>query len=149
MSTPDGFHTITPHITVADAKAAIAHYEAALGAVSMGVMEMPGTGKVMHAMLQIGSSRLFLADEVPGMTPPAPANGVGGSSFYLYLDDVDAAHARAVSAGMTEVQAPEDTFWGDRTARLSDPYGHSWTLATQVREVTMDEMTQAMEAMAG
>ena len=142
---PEGFHTLTPHLTVADAKAAIALYEAALGATSMGVMTDPGGTRVMHAMLQVGTSRLFLNDEMPGMGGPAPSGPEKGARFYLYVTDVDAAHARAVKAGMSEKHAPQDMFWGDRTSVVADRYGQVWTFATHVREVSEAEMAEAMK----
>ena len=145
---PVGFHTITPHLTVSDANGAIALYEAALGATNCGVLNYPDGKRVAHAMLQIGTSRLFLNDEMEGMGS-APAGPEQGATFYLYVEDVDAAHARAVGAGMVEKAAPEDMFWGDRTSVVTDPYGQVWTFASQIREVTMEEMTEAMKNFGG
>ncbi len=145
---PEGFHTITPHLTVSDAKAAIALYEAALGATSCETMTTPDGQSIIHAMLQIGTSRLFLNDAIPGMGS-APAGPEQGAKFYLYVEDVDAAHARALDAGMSEKSAPEDMFWGDRTSVLTDPYGQMWTLATHIRDVTMEDMTDAMKNFSG
>lgn len=146
---PDGFSTITPHIVVSDAKAAIALYEKALGARTRGVMEMPGgSGKVMHAGLQVGSSMLFVQDELDQFPRKAP-NGTSPAAFYLYVDDADRAYERAVDAGMISQSTPEDTFWGDRTAVVSDPFGYNWTFAHRVRDVAPDEMAKALETMAG
>ncbi|NND50297.1 MAG: VOC family protein [Rhizobiales bacterium] len=146
---PEGFHTITPHLTVSDAKAAIALYEAALGATNCGVLTYPDGERVAHAMLQIGTSRLFLNDEMPDMGGFAPAGPELGAKFYLYVEDVDAAHSRAVSAGMSEKSAPEDMFWGDRISAVTDPYGQVWTFATHIREVSMEDMTEAMKSFGG
>ena len=142
---PEGFHTLTPHLTVTDAKAAIAHYEAALGARNLGIATAPGSDKVMHAMLEIGSSRLFINDEMPGMGANAPKGDGAGAHFYVYVEDVDAAHDRAVGAGMSEKHAPQDMFWGDRTSVVADRYGQVWTFATHVREVSEAEMAEAMK----
>ena len=96
-------------------------------------MLMPGTSKVMHACLKIGSSKLFLCDENENMK--APKGGAGGSQFYLYAADVDASHKQAKAAGMKELAAPSDMFWGDRMRSLLDPFGHRWDLATHVRDL--------------
>lgn len=143
---PEGFATITPHIVVSDAKKAIALYEKALGARTVGVMTMPGSDKVMHAGLRIGTSALFVQDELDQFPRKAPT-GTASAAFYLYVDDADAAYRRAVDAGMTSQSAPEDSFWGDRTAVVNDPFGYNWTFAHRVREVSPEEMNRAMEAM--
>ncbi len=144
---PEGFHTITPYIAVVGAKAAIAHYEAALGATSAMVMTLPGSDKVMHACLQLGTSKFFLCDENPDQGMPAPQDGKGGTHLYVYFDDVDSAHAKAVAAGMTEISLPTDMFWGDRMSVLRCKYGHNWTLATHMRDVSPDEIAEAMKQM--
>lgn len=146
---PEGFHTITPNIVVSDAEKAIALYEAALGATLSMKMMMPGTAKVMHACVQIGNSKLFLCDELPMFGTVAPKGKDQGSSFYVYVDDVDAQHSKALKAGMEEKSAPTDMFWGDRNGVVLDPYGHSWTLATKVREVSVEDMQEAVQNMAG
>lgn len=145
---PEGFHTITPYIVVSDGNAALALYEKALGAEILGKLVTPGADKIAHAALQLGSSKFFLSDENPDMGMVAPKSEVG-TRFYVYVDDVDAGHKRAVDAGLKEIAAPEDMFWGDRTAVLEDEWGHRWTLAARVKEVSMEEMEEAMQAMAG
>ena len=142
---PDGFQTITPYIAVSDGEAAIALYEKALGAVVEGKMIMPGSDKIMHSCLQVGSSKLFLCDGAEHF--PAPEGDAGGAHFYLYFEDVDAAHARAKEAGMTELQEPQDMFWGDRMSSLRCPYGMTWNLAARLREVSPEEMAEAMKQM--
>lgn len=144
---PDGFHTVTPYIVVSGGTEALKHYEEALGAQTLHTMMMPGTDKVMHSCFQVGTSKVFLCDENPQMV--APKDGQGGSHFYLYFDDVDKAHAQAVAAGMTETQAPTDMFWGDRMSGVACKYGHHWNLASHVKDVSPEEMAEAMKQMAG
>jgi uncharacterized glyoxalase superfamily protein PhnB len=143
---PDGFSTITPHIVVSDARSAIALYEKALGAETMGVVTMPGSEKVMHSALRIGNSALFVQDEIDQFPRKAPKD-VASAAFYLYVEDCDAAYQRAVEGGMTSQSAPEDAFWGDRTAVVNDPFGYNWTFAHRAREVSPDEMNSALQAM--
>jgi PhnB protein len=141
---PEGFHTITPSLTVADAEAAIALYVKALGAEVKGKIHMPGSKKVMHSCLQIGSSKIFIQDEMPNMPGPKQRH----SSFYVYVPDVDATHKRAVAAGMKELSAPMDMFWGDRTSVAADSFGHHWTFATHIRNPSEAEMAEAMKEWA-
>jgi PhnB protein len=141
---PEGFHTITPSLTVPDGEAAIMLYEKAFGATVMHKMHAPGGRKVMHAALKIGDSIFFVQDEMPGMPGPKQRH----ASFYLYVKDVDAACKRAVSAGMKELSAPMDMFWGDRTGVVADAFGNHWTFATHIRNPTQAEMKEAMNAWA-
>lgn len=144
---PAGYHTVTPYLVVPDASAAIDFYARAFGAVELYRMQVPD-GPVMHAEIRIGDSVIMLGDENPDMGALAPGT-VGGSpvSLLLYVEDVDAAHARAVGAGATEIAAPEDMFWGDRYGRVVDPYGHAWAQATHIEDVEPDEMGRRFEAM--
>ena len=144
QAVPEGFHTITPSLTVSDAAAAIALYEKALGAEVKNKMLAPGGTKVMHSCLQIGSSKIFVQDEMPGMPGPRQRH----SSFYVYVPDVDAAQKRGVAAGMKELYAPADMFWGDRTGVLADPFGNHWTLATHISNPSEAEMAEAMKKWA-
>ncbi len=141
---PEGFHTITPSLTVPDGEAAIALYEKAFGAAVLHKMHMPGSKKIVHACLQIGSSKIFVQDEMPNMPGPKQRH----ASFYLYVPDVDAAFKRALSAGLKELYAPSDMFWGDRTGVVSDQFGNHWTFATHIRNPSEAEMTEAMKAWA-
>ncbi len=143
---PENMHSVTPHFMVDGADKAIALYEKALDAELMGRIEMPGTGTVMHAMFKVGNSMMFISDPVPDSdrTPPTE---IASAAFYVYVDDVDAAYTKAVSAGMKGISAPEDMFWGDRTAVLHDGFGYNWTLATFQREVSPEEMTEMMASM--
>ena len=99
----------------------------------------------MHACLEIGSSKLFLSDHAGQPQPPKGAN----SSFYIYVENIDAAHKKAVSAGMKESMPPTDMFWGDRMSGVTDPFGHNWNLATFKRQVPPDEMEKAMKEQFG
>jgi len=139
---PEGFHTITPSLTVSDGEAAIALYVKALGAAVKGKVNAPGSKKIMHSCLQIGSSKVFVQDAMPGMPGPKERH----AAFYVYVPNVDAAHKRAVEAGMKELYAPTDMFWGDRTSVVACPFGHHWTFAAHVRDVSQAEMAKAMKA---
>src|SRR5580700_6888825 len=133
---PDGFHTITPHLTVRDAKRAIEFYQKAFGAEVLGVAPGPGD-KVMHASLKIGDSILMLNDEFPEFGGQLGPSATGSSvALHVYLDDVDTAVQRAVSAGATVKMPVMDQFWGDRYGVVIDPFGHRWSLATHTRDMS-------------
>ena len=151
---PDGFRTITPYLTLRDSAPAIDFYKKAFGAQE--VMRMPGPeGKgVMHAEIKIGDSMLFMSDEHRQADTQAPES-LGGAtgSVLLYVPDVDATFNRAVQAGAKAIMPPTNMFWGDRFAKLVDPFGHHWGLATHKEDVPPDEMSrrakEAMKQMAG
>lgn len=138
---PDGFHTLTPHLAVKNAAAAIDFYKKAFGAEE--VMRMPGPdGKsVMHAELQIGSSRLMLNDEFPehGVVSPQ-ALGNTPATMHLYVENADAVFKQAVDAGATAAMPVQDMFWGDRYGMVVDPYGHKWAIATHTEDLTPDQI---------
>jgi PhnB protein len=143
---PDGFHTITPHLTVRDASRAIEFYKKAFGAEVLGVAPTPG-GKVMHALLKVGDSMLMLNDEFPeygGDAAPKPTGGTG-VTLHIYIENVDAAWERAVSAGASVKMPLMDMFWGDRYGTVMDPFGHKWSLATHIRDMSPEEMQQEQE----
>jgi PhnB protein len=145
---PDGMHSVTPHLICAGASDAIEFYKKAFNAAELS--RLPGAGgKLMHASIRIGDSTIMLVDESPewGMLGPKARNG---SSVYihLYVDDVDAFTARAVAAGATLTMPVTDMFWGDRYGQLDDPFGHRWSVATHVHDVTPAEMRDAMQAMS-
>ena len=146
---PAGFHAITPHIVVAGCGDAIAFYAKAFGADER--FRMPGPdGRIMHAEIQIGDCVVMMADEMPEMDCRSPKT-LGGSpvTLHLYVEDTDAAYQRAIEAGATAVMPPEDMFWGDRYARVTDPFGHAWAFATHQRDLTPEEIYAGMaEAMA-
>ena len=142
---PEGYHNVTPYLIVDDAAEAIRFYEKALGATE--IFRLPMGDRIGHAEIKIGDSIVMLSDEWPDMGKLGPkARGGATSSMMLYVEDVDAAYARATAAGATVERPPEDQFWGDRMGSLIDPFGHSWSLATHVEDVAEDEMQRRMEA---
>jgi PhnB protein len=143
---PEGTHTITPHLSVREAAKAIEFYQKAFGAQVLFVHKMPD-GKVMHATLLIGDSRLMLADEFPGMGTPAPQT-LGGSPVLLnlYVEDVDALFNQAVAAGAKVTMPLANQFWGDRYGQIVDPFGHSWALGSHVEDVAPEEMERRANA---
>jgi uncharacterized glyoxalase superfamily protein PhnB len=146
---PEGYHTITPHLVVRDAAAAIEFYKKAFGATERGRMPGPDGKTIIHAELRIGDSPLFLMDEVPAMGSKSPL-ALGGSPFviHLYVENVDAAFERATKAGATVEMPVADQFWGDRYGMVADPFGHHWSLATHKEDLTPQEMAQRMAAAA-
>jgi uncharacterized glyoxalase superfamily protein PhnB len=145
---PDGFHTLTPHITVRDAKGAIEFYKKALGAQVLHVSHTPD-GRVMHASLKIGDSVIMLNDEFPewGGTP-APRSEVNGVTIHVYVDNVDALFDQAVAAGSVVKLPLAEQFWGDRYGTVLDPYGFKWSLATHTKDVSPAEMEKAQVEMS-
>lgn len=140
---PEGYHTLTPHMTVRDAAGAIEFYKRAFGATEKGVMKGPG-GKVMHAELRIGDSILMLADEFPEFGSLSPlSGGVSSTSLHIYVDDADRVFDRAVKAGATVEMPVADMFWGDRYGKLRDPYGHKWSIGTHKADLTKEEIEEA------
>ena len=144
---PEGFHTLTPHITVRDAAGAIEFYKKALNAQVLHVSHTPN-GKVMHASLKIGDSIVMLNDEFPEMGGLSPlSTGGTGVTIHIYSEDVDAAFNRAVGAGAQVKMPVMDQFWGDRYGHVLDPYGFRWALATHVRDVSPAELERAQAEM--
>ena len=141
---PEGMHTVTPHLVCAGAAAAIDFYVAAFGAIDAGRLPRPD-GRLMHAQVRIGDSHVMLVDEMPewGALGPLALKG-SPVTLHLYVPDVDAAVARAVAAGATVTMPVADMFWGDRSGQIVDPFGHHWSLATHVRDVSRDDMQAAM-----
>lgn len=143
---PEGMHTVTPHIICKGAADAIAFYKKAFGAEELSRMNGPGGG-LMHAALRIGNSVIMMADENLAWNSRGP-NTLGGTpvTLHLYLEDCDAAFARAIDAGASSRMAPADMFWGDRYGQVVDPYGHVWALATHQRDLTPEQMMAEMKA---
>jgi PhnB protein len=139
---PKGYSVLTTHLSIKGASQAIDFYAKAFGAKTRMRMDGPG-GTIGHAELLIGTSVFMLADEFPGSgaLSPATLNGTT-ASFYLYVKDVDAAYARALAAGATQLMPPMDMFYGDRIGSLKDPFGHVWSLATHIEDVSPKEMTK-------
>jgi len=146
---PEGYHSITPYLAVDDASGAIDFYKRAFGAEERVRMPTPD-GKVAHAELAIGDSLIMLSDPFgEGQVKSPKALGGSTTGIFLYTADVDATYKQALDAGATSTQEPEVMFWGDRFARVTDPYGHSWQLATHVEDVSPEEMERrSQEAMA-
>lgn len=146
---PDGMHSVTPHLVCAGAADAIEFYKKAFNAVEGG--RLPGPqGKLMHAMIRIEDSAVMLVDEMPEWGALGPKSLKGSPvTIHLYVEDVDAVAACAVAAGAKVTMPVADMFWGDRYGRLEDPFGHHWSVATHIRDVTPAEMQDAMRKMAG
>ena len=146
---PEGYHTLTAVLAVEDAAAAIDFYKQAFGAKERMRMDAPG-GKIAHAELEIGDSLIMLSDPFPqsNVKPPNEA-GTSTMSLFMYSENVDAAVEQAVDAGATLTTEPEDMFWGDRFATVTDPYGHQWSIATHTRDLSPEEIAEAgQKAMA-
>lgn len=144
---PEKFHTITPAIIVRDGAKAIDFYKKAFGAKELERMDGPG-GKVMHAEIQIGDSIFFLGEEMPemGAFSPDSTGGKTTGSLHLYVQNVDEAFNQAVNAGAKAAMPVADMFWGDRYGKVVDPFGHTWGLATHVKDLTPEEMKKAADA---
>jgi PhnB protein len=146
---PDGFHTITPHMIVADGGAAMDFYQAAFDAKDCGRHFMPGSNQLMHGLMRIGDSFFMLAGEFPPHCLSPKNRGGTSVTLSLYVEDVDAVYNRAVKAGCKAVMPVKDQFWGDRYGVLEDPYGHSWSVATHKHDYTPQQMAElATEAFA-
>lgn len=145
---PDGYHAVTPYLLFQGAAAAIEFYKKAFGATELMRMSAPG-GKIGHAEIQIGDSRVMLADEFPEMGFVGPKT-IGGSGvvLHLYVEDVDKIVAQAEAAGATIKKPVEDQFYGDRSGTIEDPYGYAWSVATHKEDLTMEEV-QKRAAAAG
>jgi PhnB protein len=143
---PEGYHTVTPYLSVDDASAAIDFYKQAFGATERVRMPAPD-GKIGHAELQIGDSLVMLSDPFP-QSSTRPPKELGGttSGLFLYVEDVDASFQQAVDAGATVAMAPEDMFWGDRFGSVLDPFGHHWSLATHKEDLSEKEIAERGQA---
>ena len=143
---PDGYHTATPYLIVNGAGQAIDFYKKAFGATELFRMAQPD-GKVGHAEIQIGNSRIMLADEHPQMGARGP-QAYGGSpiSLMLYVENVDSVAAQAVAAGGKLTRPVKNQFYGDRSGAVTDPFGHQWHIATHVEDVPPDQLQQRAAA---
>jgi PhnB protein len=142
---PEGYHTATPYLILSDAAKAIEFYKRAFGAAELMRFPAPG-GKIGHAEIKIGDSQIMLADEHPDMGYKSPTS-LGGSpvSIMLYVNDVDATAAQAVSAGARVTKPVQDQFYGDRSGTFTDPFGHVWHISTHKEDVAPDEMDRRMK----
>lgn len=144
---PDDVHTITPHLVCDGACNAIEFCINAFGAVELA--RLPGPeGKLTHAMIRIGDSNLMLVDEFPDWGSLGPKSLKGSPvTIHLYVEDVDATVALAVAAGAKVTMPVNDMFWGDRYGKIEDPFGHHWSIATHVRDVSAEEIQAGAKAM--
>lgn len=144
---PEGYSTITPYLSIKGASDAIEFYKRAFGARELMRLAMPD-GRVGHAELQLGDSRIMLADEFPDMECRSPQS-IGGTpvTIHMYVDDVDAVAAQAVAAGATLTRPVQDQFYGDRSGTLTDPYGHVWHVATHKEDLSPEEINRRAAAM--
>jgi uncharacterized glyoxalase superfamily protein PhnB len=141
---PEGMHSITPHLVCNGAAEAIEFYKKAFGAEELGRMPMPD-GKLGHAMLRIGDSMIMLADEFPDCNSVGPKTLKGSPvTIHLYVENADAQFDRAIGAGAKVKMQIADMFWGDRYGVLEDPFGHHWSIAHHMRDVSPEEMKAAM-----
>jgi PhnB protein len=135
---PPGYATVTPYLCVADAAKLIEFLKQAFDAQLLFKMDGPG-GRIMHAEMTIGDSRIMLAQPEPGKETHA--------MIHLYLPDTDAVYKRALAAGATSVREPADQFYGDRSAGVRDEFGNQWYIATHVEDVSEEEMQRRMAKM--
>ena len=145
---PQGYSTVTPYLIVKGAAKAIEFYKNAFGAREL--MRFAGPdGKVGHAEIQIGDARVMVADEHPAEGFRSPESwGGSGTGIMLYVEDVDRVFSRALEGGARSHKPVKDEFYGDRSGTLIDPFGHWWTIATHVEDVSPEEMQRRAEAAA-
>jgi PhnB protein len=146
---PDGMHSLTPHLVCAGAADAIEFYKRAFNAVE--VMRLPAPqGGLMHAQIRIGDSALMLVDEMPewGALGPKALKG-SPVTIHLYVADADATIAQAVAAGAKLTMPVADMFWGDRYGQVEDPFGHRWSVATHTRDLSPEQIAEAMKSAMG
>jgi PhnB protein len=140
---PEGYHSVTPCLTLKNSLAAIAFYKKAFGAKELGVFPTPDGKGTMHATIQIGDSIVMMGDEMPGQScKSAESLGTSPVSLYIYVPNVDAIFKQAVGAGATAVMPVMDMFWGDRCGTLKDPFGYAWMIATHNRDLTDEQVRE-------
>ncbi len=141
---PEGFRTLTSHITVEGAADAIEFYKKAFGATELRRLPLPDGKRLMHAAIKIGDSILMLMDAMPDAKGPKALGGTP-ATLHIYCDQVDRAFDRAVKAGCTVTMPLADMFWGDRYGRLKDPFGHEWSMGQHIRDVSEADMAKAAQ----
>jgi len=144
---PEGYHTITPYLSIKGAADAIEFYKRAFAAKEVMRLSQPD-GRIGHAELQLGDSRVMLADECPDMEFRSPQS-IGGSpvTLHMYVEDVDAVVKHAVAAGGTLTRPVQDQFYGDRSGTLTDPYGHIWHVSTHKEDLSPEEIHRRAAAL--
>lgn len=149
---PNGQHTLTPYLKIRGVKKALEFYKKAFGAEEAYHLDGPG-GTIMHAEMRLGDSKIMMTDENPQwncMSPQAVGNTT--VTIHMYVPDVDAVFAQAVAAGAKADMPPQDMFWGDRFGKVTDPFGHEWTIATPKEKLSPQQMAErakvAFEQMA-
>lgn len=144
---PDGYHSVTPYLIVDDGPRALEFYKRAFGAVELFRLDMPD-GRLGHAEFTVGDSHIMLAEEFPEMEALAPKS-IGGTavSLMVYTEDADAMFARALEAGAVALRPVADQFYGDRAGMLRDPFGHKWSIATHIEDVSAAELERRTQAM--
>jgi PhnB protein len=142
---PEGFHSLTPHLVCKDGVRAIDFYKKAFGAEEQFRLTAPD-GSLIHAQLRVGDSMLLLTDESPQMGTLSPKE-LGGSPVTIHVSvaDADRSVARAIAAGATCVMPVKEMFWGARYGVLQDPFGHSWSVATQMKNLSHDEVRDGLQ----
>jgi PhnB protein len=144
---PEGYHSVTPSITLKDSLKSIKFYKKAFGAKELGVFPAPDGKSTMHAVIKIGDSIIMMGDERPGQTcQSAETMGSSPVSFYIYVPNVDTVYNQAVDAGCEVTMPLDDMFWGDRCGTVKDQFGYSWMIATHIKDMTGDEMKEAAES---
>lgn len=144
---PEGYHSLTPYLVIDGAAQALDYYKKAFGATEL--FRMDHEGKIAHAEMKIGDSPFMLSDEAPERGFKGP-KALGGSpvGLMIYVDDVDTVFKQAIEAGGTEMKPVQDQFYGDRSGTLTDPFGHTWTVATHKEDVSPEEIDKRLAAMA-
>lgn len=141
---PDGYHSVTPTLTIRGASDAIEFYKKAFDAKEVYRFPGPDGKSLMHAEIRIGDSAIMLCDEIPEMGCLSPKSTGGPSgAIYLYVDDADSVFTKAISVGAQSMMPLMDGFWGDRIGMLVDPFGHRWTVATRKKEMSLEEIQKA------
>jgi len=140
----DGYHSVTPTLTIRGASDAIEFYKKAFNEKEVYRFLGPDGKSIMHAEIRIGDSAIMLCDKIPEMGCLSPKSTGGPSgAIYLYVDDADSVFSKAVSVGAQSMLPLMDGFWGDRIGMLIDPFGHRWTVATIKKEMSLEEIQKA------
>jgi len=146
-SLPDGYNTVTAYLVVKDASAALKFYRDAFGAEELLRLPGPGGEGVLHSEMRIGNSVVMVADERVGSTSARAPESLGATSvtLHLYVDDVDTLFHKAVAGGCKVAMPLYDAFWGDRYGKVTDPFGHEWSMSTRVKNMSNEELGRAAD----